>query len=383
MKGLGGKRRIAVVTGTRAEYGLLRSTIRSISEHPKLHLQLVVTGIHLLREFGRTVRQIEEDGWEIAARVPMQRGDDSALDQAVGLSRGVAGIAKFLDSAGSDVVLVLGDRIEAMAGALAATTTGRLLAHVHGGDVAAGQFDDALRHSITKLADLHFAASKDAARRIIRMGEDAKQVHMVGAPGLDDLYAIMREEGHHGRVSDALIVQHAYGRDVRVECRVMTAILRAVRASGLGATVVYPNSDTGHSGVIEAIEKSMNSSGNGLGLNVVRSLHRDAYLRKLIDARVLVGNSSSGILEAAAAGTPSVNVGSRQRGRLRAGRSVVDARETYADIRRALARALKIRPRKRALTPYGDGKTGQRIARVLARASISVDQNRLRKRNTF
>ncbi len=371
------KRRIAVVTGTRAEYGLLRSTIRSISEHPTLHLQLVVTGMHLLRGFGRTVRQVEEDGWEIAARVPMQRGDDSALDQARGLSRGVAGIAKFLDSAGSDVVLVLGDRIEAMAGALAATTTGRFLAHVHGGDVAAGQFDDALRHSITKLAHIHFAASRDAARRIIRMGEDAKQVHTVGAPGLDDLFAIMHEDPQKGQTSDALIVQHAYGRDPKVECRVMIAILRAVRTSGLKATVVYPNSDTGHSGVIEAIERARDH----YGLNVVRSLPRDAYLRKLIHARVLVGNSSSGILEASAAGTPSVNVGSRQLGRLRGGRSVVDARETYADIRRALARALKTRPRKRTQAPYGDGNAGHWIARVLAGASMSAD--RLRKRNTF
>ncbi len=380
-RGQSGRRRIAVITGTRAEYGLLCSTMRTIADHPKLELQLVVTGMHLLRKFGTTVRRIERDGWKVDARVPMQRGDDDALDQANGLARGVQGIARFLDQARTDVVLVLGDRIEAMAGALAATATGRFIAHVHGGDVAAGHFDDALRHGITKLAHIHLAASKDSARRIERMGEDPASVHFVGAPGLDDLFSMLGEEPYRGRRSGALVVQHAYGRTPAVERRVMAAILRAVVASGLRATVVYPNSDRGHSGVIEAIEQRAGSGRNGAAMTVARSLERADYLRQLIQARVLVGNSSSGIYEAAVAGTPSVNVGTRQAGRLRARSCVLDAGETYADITRTLTRALTLRPKKGAPTCYGDGNGGTRIARVLAETSLHAD--RLRKRITF
>ena len=164
------RRRVAVITGTRAEYGVLRSVMSTIADEPRLQLQTVVTGIHLLREFGHTVDTITRDGWRIDARVKMQEGSDEPLDQAVGLSRGVAGIARFLERARTDIVLVLGDRIEALAGALAAVTTGRVLAHIHGGDVAPGDFDDSQRHAITKLAHLHLAATRRSARRIIRMG---------------------------------------------------------------------------------------------------------------------------------------------------------------------------------------------------------------------
>ncbi|MEE9211172.1 MAG: UDP-N-acetylglucosamine 2-epimerase, partial [Phycisphaeraceae bacterium] len=164
-------RRVAVITGTRADYGLLRSTMAAIQTHRRLRLQVVVTGMHLLHKFGHTVDQIARDGWRVDARVKMQTGDDSPLDQAAGLSRGVLGIAKFLEQAKSEIVLVLGDRIEAMAGALAAVTTGRIVAHIHAGDVAPGDFDDSLRHAITKLAHVHLTATRCAARRVVRMGE--------------------------------------------------------------------------------------------------------------------------------------------------------------------------------------------------------------------
>ena len=184
-------RRIAVVTGTRAEYGLLRSTMEAVAEHRDLTLQVVVTGMHLLRKFGRTIDDIVRDGWRVGARVKMQTGDDSPLDQAAGLSRGVRGIATYCEQAATDIVVVLGDRIEAMAGTLAAVTTGRLLAHVHGGDIAPGDFDDSLRHAISKLAHLHLTATESARRRLIRMGESPDRVHCVGAPGLDRLFQLI------------------------------------------------------------------------------------------------------------------------------------------------------------------------------------------------
>lgn len=368
---------MAVVTGTRAEYGLLTSTLRAIHAHPQLELQLVVTGIHLLPRFGRTVRQIKRDGWPIAARVPMQSGDDSPTDQAEGLARGVAGIARALERARSDLVVVLGDRIEAMAGALAAVTTGRLLAHIHGGDVAPGDFDDSLRHAITKLAHLHLAATGDAARRIVRLGEDPRRVHVVGAPGLDELRDLMERRprarslasGNVDGRPTALVVYHAWGRSAAVERRTMTHILTAAAERGLRRVILFPNTDRGHTGVLEAVERHQRESA-AADVRVERSLARAEYLQALLDAAVLIGNSSSGIIEAPFAGTPSVNVGGRQVGRLAGGPSIVHVGEGLTAIRRGLARALQLRPRAGGRTPYGDGRAGRRIARLLAAPRI-------------
>ena len=373
-KGRARRRRIAVVTGTRAEYGLLRSTMEAISRHRSLQLQVVVTGMHLLRRFGHTVDDILDDGWGVDARVPMQCGDDSSLDQAAGLARGVDGIARFCEAAKTDIVLVLGDRIEAMAGALAAVTTGRLLAHIHGGDLAPGDFDDSLRHAITKLAHLHLAATRSAQRRIIRMGETAERVHWVGAPGLDHLAKLVSAAKRNGRdragTPKALILHHACGRTPAYERRVMSAVLRVVDEGGFDSTCIYPNSDRGHSGTIEAIAVHRRRGGP-TGFEVVRSLDRDTYLRRLIDADLLVGNSSSGIIEAATAGTAVVNIGPRQLGRERSGNAVVDADETLDSIREAVEKARRKRPIMGSPTVYGDGTAGKRIADLLAKTSLS------------
>lgn len=374
------RRRVAVVTGTRAEYGLLRTVMEAVAARRGLQLQTIVTGMHLLRGFGATVRQIERDGWRIDARVPMQRGRDGATDQAEGLALWVKGIARFLTGSDTDIVVVLGDRIEAMAGALAATTTGRFVAHIHGGDVAPGDTDNPLRHAITKLAHIHLAASPDAARRLIRMGEAPETVHVVGAPGLDRLFELVRERPRTTRSSSALVLQHACGRSPAVERRVMSAILRAVRSHGLNAKVIFPNTDRGHSGVVEAIDEVLRGRNGPWRPRVFRSMPRDRYLHELLAAGVLVGNSSSGVIEAAAVGVPCVNVGSRQAGRLRGGVSVIDTGESFTEIRDAIGRALAQRPEKASPQLYGDGRAGERIADLLAHAPLTEDLRR--KRNS-
>ena len=369
------------MTGTRAEYGLLKSTMKAISRHPELNLQLVVTGMHLLRKFGYTLRDILRDGQQVDARVRMQAGDDGALDQAAGLARGVTGIARFCEERKTDIVVVLGDRIEAMAGALASITTGRVLAHVHGGDLAPGDFDDSFRHAITKLAHLHLVASRSAQRRLIRMGEYPERVHCVGAPGLDRLREIIgRRRGTKQRSDQALILHHATGRSPERERRTMNMILRSVRDTGLARTVVYPNTDRGHTGVIQAIEDHRRRCG-GDSLRVFRSLDRDTYLRMLLEAQVLVGNSSSGIIEAGVAGTPAVDVGDRQRGREPGGPSVVHAEESYGSIREALSRALRKRPIIGRSSVYGSGSAGTKIAGLLA--GVPLDDAWRRKVNAY
>ena len=370
-------RRVAVITGTRADYGLFRSTMAAIQAHRRLRLQVVVTGMHLLRKFGHTVDRIVRDGWRVDARVKMQAGDDGPLDQAACLSRGISGIARFLEQAKTDIVLVLGDRIEALAGALAAVTTGRIVAQIHAGDVAPGDFDDSLRHAISKLAHVHLTATRAAVRRVIRMGESAQRVHFVGAPGLDRLRQLLNDRNAPKKRGDhALIVQHSCGRPAAYERRVMVALLRAVVAAGLRRTIVYPNSDRGHSGIVDAIGAHLRRTRNG-SVRVVRSLDHDSYLRMLISADVLVGNSSSGIIEAATAGTPAVNIGTRQEGREKSGRSVVDADEIVPSICNALGKALCKRPIRGGRTVYGDGRAGPRIAEIVA--AVPLDDHFRRK----
>ncbi len=376
--GRAARQRVAVVTGTRAEYGLLRSTLAAIHSHPRLELQVIVCGMHLLARFGRTLREVERDGWPIIARVRMQRGDDSPTDQAEGLARGVRGIARALHAARTATVLVLGDRIEALAGALAAVTLGIRVAHVHGGDVAPGDFDDAVRDAITQLADLHFPASRAAARRLARMGVPRDRVHVVGAPGLDRLLELARARPARRATRDAaarprtaLVVYHPAGRPAAIERRAMESLLNVVAASGLRRVIIYPNSDRGHSGVVAAIRLHVRRS-QRCDVVVHRSLPRDAYIAALLEADVVVGNSSSGIIEAPAVGTPAVDVGDRQRGRLHGGPGVFHAAESRGAIAAALHRALRradARRRRGGLRlrgVYGDGRAGERIARILA-----------------
>lgn len=388
MKRTGRKhRRVAVVTGTRAEYGLLTSVMQAIRARRDLELQLVVTGMHLLKKFGTTISQIKRDGWSIDARVPMQRGDDSPIDQAWGLSRGIAGMAEFFESARTNIVVVLGDRIEALAGALAAVTTGRILAHIHGGDVAAGDFDDSVRHAISKLAHLHFPASLAAAGRIVSMGEAPSRVHMVGAPGLDRLRELVAQRGRIRKSArSALIVQHPIGRSAAEECAVMSRILKAANAAGLCGMVVAPNSDRGHSGIRSAIDQfikaqSRFSSSSRVRWEEVTSLPRDEYLNRLLDVQVLIGNSSSGMIEAGVAGTAVINIGDRQRGREHDAGHVIHCGESAAAITSAIGRACAMKRNRLIRSNYGNEPAGPKIADALA--SIAISEGLRRKTLEF
>lgn len=377
MSGRRRRKRVAIVTGTRAEYGALRSVISAIAAQPGLDLRIIACGMQLLPRFGATINDIRRDGWPIAARVRMQRGDDTPDDQARGLARGVDGISRFLTRDRTDIVVVLGDRIEAMAGALAGATCGAVVAHLHGGDVAPGDFDDSLRHAITRLAHVHFAASRAAADRLRAMGEERGRIHVVGAPGLDHLLALRRVGARNPppppEVADlepyALIVQHAYGRSAQVEGRVAREILNETARAGLGRVIIYPNTDRGGSGVIRAIDAHARRYPKHA--RVFRSLPRDTFLGALFAAKALIGNSSSGLIEAPAARVPSINVGDRQHGRDVGGTTVIHAPESATGIRGALQRALRSRPGRSGASIYGRGAAGVRIAETLAGLEIT------------
>jgi UDP-hydrolysing UDP-N-acetyl-D-glucosamine 2-epimerase len=361
---------IAVITGTRAEYGLLESVLDAIDAHRGLALSLVVTGTHL------TTDSIKDIKRPIAARVPMQVKKVSDTIKKVSdtfnraaevqaLGRGVAGMGAAFDELDPDVVLVLGDRVEALAGALAGQVGGRRVAHVHGGDRAEGVADEAMRHAISKLAHLHFAASAQSRRRLIRMGELPEHVYNTGSPAIDALRGVVPAADG----PEVIVMQHPIGASDDDEYKWMSATLKAT--ANHRRLIMSPNHDPGRSGIVRAIAEH--------GESATGHLPRAAFLAQLAGARVLVGNSSAGLIEAAALRTACVNLGPRQAGRQRP-RSVIDAHYGVASTRQALRDALAL-DTTTIRHPYGDGHAGQRIADLLG--SIGLDDVPLRKRNAY
>lgn len=368
-------RRICFVTGTRAEFGLMVTTLRAIQARGDLALQLVVTGMHLSPAHGRTIDDIRRDGWRIDRVVEWPAGD---LAAATGVAMaGLAGAFAVLDP---EIVLVVGDRVEAFAAASAGAIGGRIVAHVHGGDRAQGQADDALRHAITKLAHLHLAATPGSAARIVRLGEDAWRVHTVGAPGIDGIVetaspsdAIGREFGvEPGRF--ALLVLHPTRDDDAAEHATAACLLDATLGAGLPRVVIiHPNNDPGHAGISRCWEAR---SGDGR-IVARRDVPRPQFLGLLRDAAFLVGNSSSGIIEAASFGTPVIDVGPRQLGRERSG-NVVAVADDPAALLPAIASAWRGGDVRKweGVNVYGGTGTGARIAGILASARLDETMRR-------
>jgi len=356
-------RTVLVVTGSRAEFGLLCPVMRAIAGHPALTLRTLVCGSHLLTDSDRDVR---DAGFEIDAEVPMQQPERTGrFADTAALARGVEGIGEALRRLQPDVVLVLGDRIEPFAAASAAAVAGLRIAHVHGGDRAEGIADEAMRHAISKLAHLHFPATAASRRRLIRMGEHPGRVHQVGSPAIDDL----REVEPAAEAPEVIVMQHPVGRADAQEAAWMAGTLEAT--ADRARLVMAPNHDPGRAGVMRAIAAA--------GIEPVAHLPRARWLALLAGCGVLVGNSSAGLIEAAALGKPCVNVGPRQNGREKPA-NVIDCACGAPHVRRAVAAARQLNLRGMG-HPYGRGETGSRIARLLA--CIDLSEIAPFKRNTF
>jgi UDP-hydrolysing UDP-N-acetyl-D-glucosamine 2-epimerase len=377
-------RRVCFVTGTRAEFGLMKSVLRAIRDHPKLRLQLIVTGMHLDRTRGYSVKQIKSEGWLDGiehARLPWRPIGSQPAAIAAATGRAIASIAASLEMFQSDVVMVCGDRVEAFAGASAGHIAGRVVAHVHGGDRALGQIDDSLRHAITKLSHIHFASTRDSARRIARLGEDKWRIHVVGAPGVDGITRDAWDLSELGLPIEpgryALLVLHPTElNDGREEQRARL-VLDALASVGLPRTVVvYPNNDPGGEGIVRCWDRA--GASKSAQIIFRRDLPRNGFLGLLKHTAVLVGNSSSGIIEAATFGTPVIDIGDRQKGRLRS-QNVVNVPFSKTLITRELRRIWNEGRPKRfgGHNVYAGRNTGKRIADILAR--MPLDARRLRK----
>ncbi len=367
-------RKIAVFTGTRAEYGLLYWLMKDIQASKTLELQVIVTAMHLSPEFGETWKQIEQDGFNIDAKVEMLLSSDTPVGVVKSMGLGIIGFADALDRLRPDVLIVLGDRFEALVVVQAALIMRIPVAHLHGGEITEGAYDDAIRHAITKMASLHFVAAEPYKQRVIQMGEVPSRVFNVGAIGLDHLQRSPWMElgklgaslGFELREPYLLVTYHPATllEEDPEEC--FSALLVALdRFPDYQIILTYPNADNGGRAIIPLLEEYARSQPHRV--LATPSLGSRRYLSALRKASAVVGNSSSGIIEAPAFWIPTVNIGSRQLGRL-ASESVLHCPAITDAIEQALHKALSqdfAARCKNFSNPYGQGSAASAILKVL------------------
>lgn len=363
------RRKIAVVTSTRADYGLLRWPMRAIAASPQLALQLIVTGSHLAPRFGMTVHDIERDGFDIDARFEILQDADTAVGTSHTMALALAGMADALQRLAPDLVMVLGDRYEILAVSAATLIARRPLCHIAGGDITEGAYDDAMRHAISKMAHVHFPSNPRAARLLEQMGEAPHTVHCVGNPALDAIAhidylprdAFFAQIGMTPRVRNILFTYHPV--TLSDDSEEIARVLAGLEALGpaVGILITGSNADTGYSPVRAAIEAFVARHDH---VCYVESLGQVLYFNALRQVDAVVGNSSSGLLEAPSFKCPTVNIGTRQDGRLRAA-SVLDCAPQADAIARAVTAAFALDV-SRVVNPYGDGHSSDRIVAVLA-----------------
>ncbi len=372
-------RKICVVTGTRAEYGLLAPLMTLLKRDPKIDFQLVVTGSHLSAQHGSTIKFIEQDGFFADALIDLDLKDDSVLGVAHALGRATSQIADAFTNLKPDLVVVLGDRYEILGATQAALILGIPIAHIHGGEVTTGAFDDSIRHAITKMSNLHFCAAEEYQRRLIQLGESPQTVFNVGALGIDVLINLepMTRDDLVSVVGVALgsplllVTVHPTTRSDMSIPEELEELLRALE-NFAESTIIFTgvNADPGHLQVNSAIKKFV--AADPLRRVVHDSLGQKNYLNLMRVADVIIGNSSSGIIEAPALHVPTINIGTRQDGRLRAD-SIIDCKFERNEIRTAIVTALSPAFKSRCLTTnskYGSGNTAQVIADTLTTTEL-------------
>jgi UDP-hydrolysing UDP-N-acetyl-D-glucosamine 2-epimerase len=359
-------RRITVVTGTRAEYGLLAPLMKSLRDDPRFALSVIATGTHLEAAFGGTIDEIKADGIAVDHEVPLHIEGDSPTQIAAAAAAALSGVAEVLAELNPDILVLLGDRYEILATAFAGLLSKIPIAHIHGGETTRGAMDECMRHAISKMAHFHFTIAEAYRRRLIQLGEAPEHVFDVGAPCLDTMASVSRMDRpalmHSLNLDEVdrpffLVTFHPETlgeRDPRDDVTALTRALDRFRDHRVIVTGV--NADPGNRAVSKAFEDYRRSRGQGVVL--VDSLGYARYVSALHLAAAVIGNSSSGILEAPAAGAPSVNIGERQAGRLRAA-SVIDCAAEPDEIAGAISTALDPAFRaKAAAAPYPFGTPG-------------------------
>jgi UDP-N-acetylglucosamine 2-epimerase (non-hydrolysing)/GDP/UDP-N,N'-diacetylbacillosamine 2-epimerase (hydrolysing) len=391
------KRKIAVFTGNRAEYGLQYPILRAIAADPRLEYFLLAGGSHLQQDFGRTLAEIEADGFHVYREVEIRMQQDTLFSTAQAIGTGIVSLSKILDELRPDFLVVYADRYEGFSAMITGTQMNIPTAHIEGGDYTeGGALDDSVRHAMTKLAHLHFATNEQAVERIRRLGEEPWRVFNVGQPSLDlitaglfaspeEIVADLKLNLLHPVI---LFCQHSVTTEYEQAAEQVKPSLDALRKlanDGYQVIITYPNNDAGGRRIIKEIEK-LNGAVNVL---ITKNLGRHRFHGVLnvigrVGRGAFVGNSSATIKETPAFGCPAVNVGSRQQGRLRAN-NVLDVayseEEVLAAIHRSVADEAFRRQCQTCKNPYGAGNAGPKIAEVLA--TVPLDSHLLQKKMTY
>ena len=366
-------RKICVITGSRAEYGLLRWIIQGIKDDHDLLLQLVVTGMHLSPEFGLTYESIEKDGFAIDYKVEMLMSSDSPVGISKSMGLGLIGFADAFYNLNPDLIVILGDRFEIFSAVSAALVAKIPVAHIHGGEVTEGAFDDAFRHSITKMAHLHFVAADSYRQRVIQLGEKPDHVFLVGGLGIDSIkYLQLLEKnklenllGFKFKSKNLLITFHPSTLDnvkSEIQMKELLGALSDLKDTQLIFTL--PNADSDSRYLINMIKEFVNKNFNACVFTSLGQLH---YLSLMSQVDALVGNSSSGLLEAPTFKKGTINIGCRQKGRLEA-KSVINCEPTYKSISNALKKLYLNEFQaslKEVISPYGEYGASKKILRII------------------
>jgi len=373
------RRKICVVTGSRAEYGLLYWLIKEINDDPELELQLAVTGMHLAPEFGLTYKKIEEDGFRINDKVKMLLPGDSPRAIAKSTGRGTIGFADAFDRLKPDIVILLGDRFEILAAAQAAMILRIPIAHIHGGETTEGAIDEAIRHAITKMAHLHFTAAEHYRRRVIQLGENPRHVLNYGAPGLDNLkkLKLLNKSSLEKAIdfqlgtTSFLITYHPATLSSAAPEKSFNELLKAINRFPEAKTIfTKANADAAGRRINELLDKY--AKNNQHRVRAFDSMGQLLYLSAMKNVSIVIGNSSSGLLEAPSLKKPVINIGVRQNGRLKAA-NVVDCKENEKAIIAAIKKGLSPEFKKiaqKAVNLYSQGNASHKIKEYLKNVSL-------------
>lgn len=374
------KRKICVITGTRAEFGIMYWLIKEIHDDPELELQLVVTGMHLSPEFGLTFKEIEKQNLPILKKVEVLMSSDTPVGVSKSMGLTTISFAEVFQEIKPDICLVLGDRFEIFSAVSAAMTARIPVAHLHGGEATEGLIDEAIRHSITKMSHLHFVATKEYANRVIQLGEQPDRVFNYGSPGIDNIYKLnlLSKKNFEKSIEfelgqlNFLVTFHPVTLEGETSEKQFTELLNALdKFENAKIIFTMPNSDTHGRVIIDLINKYVAENKNRS--IAFQSLGQLRYLSALKYMSAVIGNSSSGLAEVPSFKIPTINIGDRQKGRLKA-ESVIDCQPEDKDITKSINKAVSKDFKKvlaKVVNPYGDKGASLRIKEELKNHDIT------------
>lgn len=371
-------RKILYISGTRADFGLMKNTLREINSDPNMELYIIATGMHLMDEFGNSIDEIKDEQFNLHI-INQTFKEDSREAMAIFVGNLIVELTDIISKIQPDIILLLGDRGEMLAGAIVGSYLQIPIAHVHGGDISS-TVDDAVRHAITKLSNIHFSASEKSAKRILQMGEQNKYVFNVGAPGLDSIINDSKnididkiKEKYNIHKDFAIVLQHPVSLEIDKSKDQIKETLEAVTKSDLQIILIYPNADAGGRSMIEVIDEYSEKINDKTKFNTYENIPHDDFIGLLNIATLLIGNSSSGIIESSSFKLPVINIGTRQNGREKS-TNVIDVDYNSGEILKAINKSQTPefkKSLKKCKNPYGDGEAYKIISNILKNIGIN------------